>query len=346
MIHVFLTNRSDSISVKQLQINKSENCHNYERGPVLTFYLDVIWGLNFLFDSLLLYLTAIVLKRRIKYWRLLLGGFVGSLIIWLSITPFYAYMGNPFVKILFSLIMVLIVFGYKRFNFFIKTVSLFYFLTFLIGGILLGTHYFIHFDLDLSNAVMIGSLNGFGDPISWLFVFIGFPLAWHFSKGRLETIEITKIQYEQIVDIHIKIGKDEMTCKGLVDSGNQLYDPLSKKPVMIVSLKNIEENISPFFKKLTSLQELLDFDHSIPPEFQRRIRFIPYQVVGHKHQLIAAIRPDYIQIVENRKSFIVKNGLVAFTMQELSSDGTFDCIVHPKMFMEGSMQGRNGSFSK
>ncbi|MEH7084530.1 sigma-E processing peptidase SpoIIGA, partial [Neobacillus drentensis] len=33
---------------------------------LVTIYLDVIWALNLLFDSLLLYLTAIFLKREIK----------------------------------------------------------------------------------------------------------------------------------------------------------------------------------------------------------------------------------------------------------------------------------------
>lgn len=278
------------------------------------------------------------MKRKVKYWRLIVGGFIGSLIIWLSVTPFYVYINNPFIKIIFSFIMVLTVFGYKRLNFFLKTVSLFYFITFLIGGILIGTHYFIQFDLELSNSVLVGGLNGFGDPISWLFVFIGFPLAWHFSKGRIETLETTKIQYDQIVDIVIQIGNEEITCKGLVDSGNQLYDPLSKKPVMIVSLKNLQHNISDALKRLASSPESLMIDQTIPPEIQSKIHIIPYQVVGHKHQLIAAIRPDSIKINTNGKSLIVKNGLVSFTMQQLSSNDMFTCIVHPKMIMEGQRE--------
>ena len=108
-------------------------------------YLDVIWALNLLFDSLLLFLTAIVLKRSIRLWRLLAGGFIGSLIILLSFSPLHDYTNHPVSKLLCSVFMVLTVFGYKRWSFFIKGLMTLYVSTFLLGGALIGTHYFIQY---------------------------------------------------------------------------------------------------------------------------------------------------------------------------------------------------------
>ena len=119
----------------------------------MAVYLDIIWLLNFLFDSLLLYLTALILKRDFRYWRLFTGGLIGSCIILLSITPLNAYSGHPFVKLMFSIIMVLTVFGYRRFKYFISGLMTFYLTTFLIGGSLIGVHYFIRFDMNLSSSV-------------------------------------------------------------------------------------------------------------------------------------------------------------------------------------------------
>ena len=70
--------------------------------------------------------------------------------------------------------MVFTVFGYKRFKFFLTGLMTFYLATFLIGGSLIGIHYFIQFDMNLSTSLVLANVKGFGDPISWLFVVVGF----------------------------------------------------------------------------------------------------------------------------------------------------------------------------
>lgn len=313
----------------------------------MAVYLDIIWLLNFLFDSLLLYLTAIILKRDFQLWRLFIGGFIGSLIIILSITPMNTYIGHPATKLLFSLLMILAVFGYKRFKYFLTGLMTFYLTTFLIGGFLIGTHYFIQFDLNLLSTVFLGNVKGFGDPISWLFVVLGFPLAWHFSKKNFDRMETTKIQYEHLVQIEICFNKETYQFKGLIDSGNQLYDPLSKAPVMFVSIKKRLEEIPKELIKITEYSEQIIMGvESISPEWENRMRIVPYKVMGRDHQLIIALKPEQILIYQNEEIIKVEKGLVSFTMQQLSSDDAFECIVHPKMISNGLKQTNKLSISK
>ena len=303
-------------------------------------YLDVIWALNLLFDSLLLYLTAIFLKRKIRLWRLLVGGFIGSLIILLSFTPLNVYSSHPISKLICSIMMVLIAFGYKRITFFLKALMTLYVSTFLIGGALLGAHYFIQYNPMLTTKILMSSVKGFGDPISWLFVLIGFPVAWHFSRKNVESMEMTKIQFEQIVNVRLNIEGENMIFKGLVDSGNQVYDPLSKLPVMFVSIKNQLEAIPESIKKLAADPEpLIMGSQQIPDEWQNRLRIVPFRVVGKDHQLIVAIQPDLILIEHKGTVYFCDKGLVSFTLQELSADNAFQCIVHPKMLTGPKQQG-------
>lgn len=298
----------------------------------MTVYLDVIWALNFLFDTLLLYLTAIILKRKIQYFRLFAGGFVGSIIILLSITPLHSYSGHPFTKLFFSFLMILVVFGYKRLSFFISGIMTLYLVTFLTGGALIGIHYFIQFDLNLASNVALKSIQGFGDPISWLFVLLGFPLVWHFSKTSIGNIEITKIQYDQIVDVSIKMEGYQMRFKGLIDSGNQLYDPISKMPVMFVSIKQMTEVPESIVQLTSNSENILSGNEMLEPAWEHKMRIIPYKVVGQEHQLVIAVKPDEIMIENKEDKLYVDKGLVSFTNQQLSSDDAFQCIVHPKMF--------------
>jgi stage II sporulation protein GA (sporulation sigma-E factor processing peptidase) len=292
----------------------------------------VIWALNLLFDSLLLYLTAIFLKRKLSLRRILAGGFVGSLIILLSFTPLNVYSSHPISKLMFSILMVLITFGFKRFNFFIKALFTLYVSTFLIGGALMGAHYFIQYDSELTTKVLTSSVKGFGDPISWIFVLIGFPVAWHFSRKNIESMEMTKIQFDQIVKVTIKIESETLILNGLVDSGNQLYDPMSKMPVMFVSIKDQLDMVSESIRKLAGDPELIiQGSTEFPVEWQSRFRIVPTRVIGQEHQLIIAVKPESILIQHNGTKYLCDKGLVSFTIKQLSADDAFQCIVHPKM---------------
>lgn len=298
----------------------------------MAIYLDIIWALNFLFDSLLLYLTAILLKRDVRLWRILMGGLIGSVIILLSITPLHSYSSHPMVKLLFSVVMVMAAFGFKRLTYFLKGLMTFYLTTFLIGGSLIGVHYFLKFDNDLTSSVMIASVKGFGDPISWLFVLLGFPIAWHLSKKNMESLEMTKIQYDSLIQVWIEIKGKKYQFKGLVDSGNQLYDPISRMPVMFVSIKDVVDQLPKELVRIAqNPDEAILGKQPIHADWESLIKVIPSKVVGSDHQLILAIKPDSIVLETNEEIIDVEKGLVSFSMQQLSADDAFQCIVHPKM---------------
>jgi stage II sporulation protein GA (sporulation sigma-E factor processing peptidase) len=295
-------------------------------------YLDVIWALNLLFDTFLLYLTAIILKRQVKHWRLVLGGAIGSLLILLAITPFHAAAGHPVGKLFFSILMVLAAFGYKRFRFFLKALMTFYVTTFLLGGTLTGVHYFIQFDMNLASNVAMNHIKGFGDPISWLFVLLGFPLAWHFSRKNIDQFEMTKIQYESMAEVEVQFMEMTFNVKGLIDSGNQLYDPISKMPVMILSIASRLDSMPGEIKRIAENPDcVLSGEGNFSQKLENRMRIIPCKVVGQEHQLIIAFHPDKIKITTDEGIYIAEKGLISFTAQDLSGDGSFQCIIHPKM---------------
>lgn len=213
----------------------------------------------------------------------------------------------------------------------------FYLTTFLIGGSLIGVHYFIKFDNGLTSTVLLSSIKGFGDPISWVFVLLGFPIAWHFSKKNMDSIEITKIQYDQIVSVKLTIADEFFECKGLIDSGNQLYDPITKVPVMFVSLANkqVREDLR---QMAQDPESIIMGNVTISSEWEHKMRIIPYKVVGQEHKLIIAIKPDQLVIKKEEEIIEVEKGLVSFTLQQLSSDDAFQCIVHPKMMIGSSLK--------
>ncbi|MCA1053429.1 sigma-E processing peptidase SpoIIGA [Rossellomorea aquimaris] len=297
----------------------------------MTLYLDVIWLLNLFVDFILLWLTGLILKRQYALWRIAVGSLIGSVIIVISFSPFAHVVGNPLVKLLFSLIMVYSAFGFKRFRYYAANLLMFYFVTFLTGGILIGAHYFLTFDPGAETTVLLASIKGYGDPISWVFVMLALPIAWYFSKARMDSVEHVKIQYDQLVDVLVKIGEFEFTVRGLVDSGNQLQDPISKTPVMIVSIEGFKETVPEAVHVLCEeAEDIFSGKRNLEEQWTDRLRIVPAQSVGRNSQLLAAIKPDSIMLKDHESNW-PSSGLIVFRQEPLSADDSFCAIVHPKM---------------
>lgn len=200
----------------------------------------------------------------------------------------------------------------------------------MVGGGMLGLHYFFQTDIAIMNGTLASRSSGFGDPVSWITVFIGFPLVWYFSKHNMEEIEMTKINFEQLVNVQVKIGDDYLYLKGLIDSGNQLYDPMTKTPVMILEIQKARSCFPASLIDQSQNPEMLDFS-TIDPIWANRIRVVPYRAVGSDHQFLLAIRPDHVVINNNEKEITVKKVLIGLSDTILSSNGDYECIIHPKM---------------
>jgi stage II sporulation protein GA (sporulation sigma-E factor processing peptidase) len=303
----------------------------------LTVYLDAIWLLNLCIDASLLLLTAIILKRKVKKIRLLLSALIGSSIVLFLLTPYFSVVSHPLIKLLFSIVMILVAFGFKRFRYFFQSLLTFYFATFLLGGGMLGVHYFMSSDIELINGVVATKSSGLGSPISWTFVLIGFPILWYFSKGRIEDMELKQIQFEQFVEISISIDEQTISLKGLVDSGNQLYDPITKSPVMILDVNKAKGFLpAEIIEKSDGLDSFSSTQSN--HHWDSRLRIVPYRGVGQQHEFLVAIKPDVVCILQNEELIYVKKVLIGLSHSTISSDDEFDCIIHPKMLLQSSIQ--------
>jgi stage II sporulation protein GA (sporulation sigma-E factor processing peptidase) len=303
----------------------------------MAIYLDVIWFLNFCIDLLLLLLTALVLKRNLVKWRLLLGALVASSVLFLVVTPFSSLYYHPMFKLAFSTCIVVTTFGFRRFSYFIQNLLTFYFVSFICGGGLIALHFFFNNEMVILNGVVTTKSTGLGTPISWLLVLIGFPVIWFLSKKRFELIEVRKVKYEEIVDVDLFIIDKHLKLKGLVDSGNQLQDPLTKKPVMIIDMNILQNKFPKSIVQQAKHPELIG-DQSIEIEtvWEEKLCIIPYRGIGQVNQFIIGIRPDKVVVtLENGEELDSSNVIVGLNFTNLSSEGDFNCILHPQMLIQG-----------
>jgi stage II sporulation protein GA (sporulation sigma-E factor processing peptidase) len=277
-------------------------------------------------------LTGLVLKRKITKWRILIAAFIGSTIVLFMFTPYNHIFSLPLVKILFSLIIVLVAFGFTRITTFMQNVAMFYFVTFVMGGGMLGVHYLFNVEwLETQSNYEIG------DPISWLFVIIGFPIVYFYSKNRFSSIEVRQVHFEQLVDVTVVVGDVTLKTVGLIDSGNQLSDPITRAPVLIMDTQSCKEQLpQTFLHRIENPTTIgMDDEETKNCAWEHRMKIIPYRAVGSNDQFLIAIKPDKLTIKHDDVNYLVGKGLVAFSTTTLSSEKEYGCIVHPKMIVLG-----------
>lgn len=301
----------------------------------MTIYLDIVWLLNFGIDYLLLALTALALKRNYTQRRLILAAIFASLIVFFMFTSLSTLFFKAWVKLIYSACIVLIAFGFKRWSYFLKNLFMFYFVTFVVGGGLFALHYFWKTDAEIVEGLVISTSTGFGSTFSWIFVLIGIPAVWYFSKQQIQQITIRKLDYSKLADVTIQLENLTIKTKGLIDSGNQLHDPFSRAPVIIIEVFLLREGLSE-----KSIQQILNWDQIESGErdelLQKRFTFIPYQAVGKTMGLLPALKPDYVKVEYEQEQFTTRKVVVAIQERPLSTTGDYHCIVHPNLLLSKS----------
>lgn len=181
-------------------------------------YIEEIILLDFIIDCYLLYICSLILKNNYKKYRLILSGLFGSIssILLFNISNNYILF---ILKIIISIVMILIIFGFDSYKTLICNVINYNILNFFLGGIL---YYF-----KISNLIYY----------KYILLLIPFFLKiykhFNFNLKRI-------INYKYKVFVYLNNGKI-LYLNGYMDSGNNLIEPYSNRKVIIIN-KKINEN--------------------------------------------------------------------------------------------------------
>lgn len=302
-----------------------------EREEDVTIYLDAVWLLNFFLDWMILMLTQSFSKSQNHRLRIMIGAAVASLLVPLNLFYPASLWTTPIGKALFSIIIVLSAFGFRNIRLFLRQILLFYFVTFAMGGGLFGLYYFLNQQILVSNGVIVTYQTGFGDGVSWLFVCIGFPIVWIFTKKRMDNLIVQQMKYDEMIPVSICIRNTIKETIALIDSGNQLVDPITKQPVVVCDQAFMQHWFQPEeWDLMKKASEELCFDE-IPEHWKDRIRLIPYQGVGGSSTFMIVLKPDWIQLSIKDQQLSINRVLIGLQFGQLSPDDSYHCLMHPHL---------------
>lgn len=215
----------------------------------MKIYLDLEFLLNFCYDLLLLMTVDITLKRNTNFFRLILASLLGGLSLVILFLPFNNFLLFLF-KILVSIIMIIVSFGYKNLKYFFSNISYLYMCSIILGGFL----YFLDVEFSYKREGLIFYFDGLS--INYILLIILSPIILLLYIFEHKKIKST-YNYSYKVKIVFKNGQ-ELICNGFLDTGNKLKDPITKKYVILVSKKKLEPFInirSPIYVRFNALNK-------------------------------------------------------------------------------------------
>ena len=296
-------------------------------------YIDSLVFENILINGLILFATGKILREPIKLWKILLGASIGAayavLMLFLpNISLFYT--GG--CKALLSVLIVAVAYTPKRIKTFLKTTVCFYFVTFVFAGLALAV-------------LLLGGQSSFQKNGVFYFRWVSpvkycIPVAilgWALVKLFLKILRRRAEEGTEVVDLYVSFEGNGRWMPALVDTGNELRDPLSGAPVVIVEIGQLigilPENIRTALedKGQGDLTEIQDVLRTVG--WLNRFRLVPYKSLGCDNGLLPGLKPDYIEISGGGRDekLETKEVIVCFYNSRLSEENNYHALLGPDL---------------
>lgn len=246
--------------------------------------------LNFFFDFILLLSVSILLKRSVSIYRVMAGAFIGGisiLFLFVDISSFELFI----YKILISIIMLLVTFKYKSFIYTLKNFIYLYSTSMILGGFL----YFLNIEFSYKQIGLIFINNGLSINFIFLVIFSPIIIYIYIKQGIW-----LKNNYNNYYNMTMFYNNKSYKFIGFLDTGNNLTDPITRKPVI-----------------------LIDIDIKCDKYY-----YIPYKVVNNEG-MIKCFKADRV-IINNK---VINKVVVGIMNDKIKIDG-IDCLLNKKILEE------------
>lgn len=296
-------------------------------------YIDEILLGNFIINFAILWITGRLANLKISFWRLSAGAVLGalySLVLFFSVPD---YIFSVFVKMIFSFIMVAVVFAPLNASRFFITLGLFYIISFAFGGIVLGATYFLHsqgLSFNLSN---FWAVTG---KYLWQGIFLALVIIWAFGKWGPVLWRKKIVTSIFRIPLTVCIGEKVLQVDALLDTGNRLTDPLTGYPVIVIeyeAFKNLlPREMAKVFKETLKGSDFSGILNELSATgWAARFRVIPFRSVGRTSGILPGFRPDEVKINYDNNYIVVKKVIIGVYSQKLCSESKYQALLHPQL---------------
>lgn len=288
----------------------------------MVYYVEYVFLENFIIDFILLFITGKLIKRVIIFKRLLMASLAGSFYVIITFYLGRAFMTSFIVKFSISILMIMIAFDSKGILTNIRVIICFYITSLIMVGII-SALYYLTYDKLTVNAIIMS-------------IFMGYA-ALHFFFKEIKD-RILKHNYKRTVNI--KIGNKTKTIRGYIDTGNQLTDPVTGKPVMVVNIDCLKDLISrDLYERILDFYKTNSYEDLINENRGINLRVIKYNTISSVGQNMVCLAADQIEII-NSDTNIVIDALIGIHPKRISRDD-YEALLFKKL-LDWEMETENG----
>ncbi len=281
----------------------------------MVIYVDVLIFLNTVVDFLILSAVACIFKTVTVTWRKTVAAFVSalfSLYIFLPPLPFFTEL---LMRLISSALAVVICFGFRTLRRYIRFLFMFYAVSFIYAGAMLGIYIMLKpSSMSVNNGIVYFDIS----PLMLItFSFVIYLVTVIFKK-----LFFKQASFAKRCEVKLKVGLKDIECVAMVDTGHTLSDAFSNSAIIIIDRKTAVALFGEYdTEKMLCL--LPPFDEFLKPRFNVELT---RTVSGES--VLPAVRLDSAKITVDKRMFISHKPIAVISGDVLGDD--YSVIIPPE----------------
>ncbi|MGE5484959.1 MAG: sigma-E processing peptidase SpoIIGA [Ignavibacteriales bacterium] len=288
-------------------------------------YGDILFLVNFVMNSLILWGTSRFAGASVHRARLALAAALGSayslMAAWLDLPVLESI---P-VKAIVAAGMVGMAFRPRGSGQLIRLTGYFLSMSFLAAG--------------ATMAVWAASWGprGWVYPLRWWALAVAVALAVAGSAALSRHLRSRRCLGPACMNVEIAFGGLKTGLTAFVDTGNRLEDPVTGEPVLVAEYDAVKGIIPPGVRQAIAAGDLIAVAGAPCSSFASRIRVLPFSTLGEARGLMVGFRPDSVVVECDGRRYSRSGTVVAVCRGPLSPEGSYQALLNP-CILEGIME--------
>ena len=194
----------------------------------MTIYIDVVFLENLVMNSIILIASGIILKKKLKWIRILLASSLGAvytIIGYISVLEIYS---NLVLKVILSILIIYIAFNPQTVKQLWKDVLIFYLTSFVFGGVAFALIYVVKpQDILMKNGLFLGTY-----PLKT--VLLAAIVAFIILIATFAIVKTKFSKKDMFCEVEVELNNKKIKTRAMIDTGNLLKEPITNTPVIVL----------------------------------------------------------------------------------------------------------------